>query len=120
MRKFLVRAIPIATLILFILVMQTDIIYKKYFDKNHIPESINLILNDIKDDKWFEADINIKQLSEYWEKVVKIIQFSAEKDEIKSLDKNLSRIKGAIMAMDKTNAIIELNEALEHWDNISE
>ena len=120
MRKFLVRAIPVATLILFISVMQSDIIYKIYFDNNNITDSINLIKNDIRDDKWIEADANIKQLSESWKRVVRIIQFSAELDEIKLLDKNISRLQGAAMAKDKTNAFMELNEALEHWENISE
>lgn len=120
MRKFLVRAIPIATIILFVLIMQSDIIYKKYFDKNNITNSINLILSDVKDDKWAEANTKTKQLKESWKKVARIIQFSAERDEIKLVEKNMSRLQGAIMAKDKTNAFIELNEALEHWGNINE
>ncbi len=120
MRKFLVRAIPIATIIFFILIMQSDIIYKKYFDDNNITNSINSILSDIKEDKWVEADTKTKQLKESWNKVVRIIQFSAERDEIKLVEKNMSRLQGAIMAKDKTNALLELNEALEHWENINE
>lgn len=100
--------------------MQSDIIYKKYFDKDNITDSINYILQHIKDDKWSEADAKTKQLSESWKKVVRIIQFSAEKDEIKSFDKNLSRLQGAVLAKDKPNALMELNEALEHWENIDE
>jgi hypothetical protein len=120
MRKFIVIAIPVATLILFIFVMQSDVIYKMYFDNNNITDSINLIIQDIKDEKWIDADAEIKQLSESWKKVVRIIQFSAELDEIKLFDKNMSRLKGAVMAKDKINALIELNEALEHWENIDE
>lgn len=91
-----------------------------YFDNNNITDSINLIIQDIKDEKWIDADAEIKQLSESWKKVVRIIQFSAELDEIKLFDKNMSRLKGAVMAKDKINALIELNEALEHWENIDE
>lgn len=120
MRKFLVRAIPIATIILFVLVMQSDVLYKKYFDDNNITNSINSILSDIIEDKWAEADAKTKQLKESWKKVTKIIQFSAERDEIKLIDKNMSRLQGALMAKDKSSAVIELHEALEHWKNINE
>lgn len=120
MRKFMVRAIPAATLILFILVMQSDIIYKKYFDNGSMTDTINLIIQDIEGDKWIEADAKTKQLSESWKSAVRVIQYSAELDEIRLLDKNISRLKGAVMAKDKANAFIELNEALEHWENIDE
>ncbi len=120
MRKFLVRAIPITTIILFVFIMQSDGIYQKYFDNNNITNSINIILTDVKDDKWTEANTNTEQLKESWKGVVKIIQFSAERDEIKLVDKNISRLQGAIIAKDKANAFIELNEALEHWGNINE
>lgn len=120
MRKFLVIAIPIVTIVFFIFIMQSDGIYQKYFDNNNITNSINKILDDVKDDKWVEANANTEQLKESWKGVVKIIQFSAERDEIKLVDKNICRLQGAIMAKDKVNTIIELNEALGHWENINE
>lgn len=120
MRKFLVRAIPIVTIIIFVLVMNIDILYKKYFDKNNINNSINQIISKVNDDKWAEANTNTDQLKESWKKVVRIIQFSAERGEIQSFDKNISRLQGAIVTKDKNNAIIELHEALEHWENINE
>lgn len=120
MRKFLVRGIPITTIIIFVLVLQSDIIYKKYFDKYYITDSINLILTDIKDDNWAEAQTKTEYLKQSWKKVVMIIQFSAERGEIQSFDKNMSRLQGSIVAKDKSNAIIELHEVLEHWGNINE
>lgn len=120
MRKFLVRALPLATLILFVLIMQSDLIYKKYFDKNNISNSITSIMTDVMDEKWPDADSKTQDLKESWQRVVKIIQYSAERDEIKSLDKNIARLRGAIRANDKAGALMELQEALEHWENIDE
>lgn len=120
MRKFLVRALPLATLILFVLIMQSDLIYKKYFDKNNISDSITSIMTDVMDEKWADADSKTKDLKESWQRAVKIIQYSAERDEIKSFDKNIARLQGAIRANDKASALLELHEALEHWENIDE
>lgn len=119
MRRFLTIAIPIVSIALFILIMLSDNILKKALTNNDdIPKSINLIIKDIEEDKWSEAKDKTDQLSVSWQKVVKRVQFSAEKDEITSLDKNIARLRGAIMAKDKSNAFIELNEAFEHWENL--
>lgn len=119
MRKFVIRTIPIVTLAFFILVMQSDNFLKKPLGRNDdIPKSIELIINDINQGKWDDANNNTYQLSKAWKKIVMRVQFSAEKDEINSLDINISRLRGAIMSKDKSNALLELNEAYEHWDNI--
>lgn len=121
MRTFLVKAIPIVTITLFVLVMISDNFFKKPLGKNdNLPKCIQLVMEDVKNDKWNDASNETDQLSKAWKKVVKRIQFSAEKDEIDSLTMNISRLRGAIATKDKSNAFMELNEAYEHWDNIGE
>ncbi|MGD9566960.1 MAG: DUF4363 family protein [Sedimentibacter sp.] len=119
MRKFLTIAIPIVSITLFILVMLSDNFLKKPLTNNDdIPASINLIIKDIEEERWSEARDKTDQLSNSWQKVVKRVQFSAEKDEINKFDMNIARLRGAIMAKDKSNAFIELSEAYEHWENL--
>lgn len=119
MRNFLTKAIPIVTLLLFILVMNSDNFFKKSLnDGDNIPKSIQIVIEDITNENWDNANKNTVELSNAWKKIVRRVQFSAEKDEINSFDMNLARLRGAIMTQDKSSAIMELNEAYEHWDNI--
>ncbi len=119
MRKFLVRTIPIVILTLFILIMNSDNFLKKPLGKNdNVPKFIQLTIQDIKDEKWDDANKKTDQLSEAWKKIVTRIQFSAEKDEINSFDLNIARLRGAILTKNKSSAVMELNEAYEHWENV--
>lgn len=119
MRKFIIRAIPIAALIIFVLIMISANFLKKPLGKDDdIPNSIQLILKDVGNENWDEASKKTDQLEKAWKKIVKRVQFSAERDELNDFDINLARLRGAIMVKDKSNASLELNEAYEHWDNI--
>jgi len=119
MRKFLVISIPIVTLILFVLIMFSGNILKYPLGKDdNIPESIKLLIQDIESENWEDADIKIDNLSTTWEKIVKRIQFSSERDEINSFSTNIARLHGAIMAKDKSSSFSELYEAKDHWDEL--
>ena len=119
MRKFFVITIPILTIALFILIMLSDKVLKNSFSyDDNIPLSIESIIIEIENDNWAEARDKTDLLSRAWDKVVKRVQFSAEKDEINEFYKNIARLRGAISAKDKSNALIELNEAYEHWNNL--
>ncbi len=119
MRKFIVRVIPITTILLFILVMSSDIFLKHPFSgDDNVPESIQLIMNDVDNKKWEDAYNKIEILDNAWKKVVKRVQFSAERDEINNFDKNVARLRGAILVKDEAGAMMELSEAYEHWENV--
>lgn len=110
---------PILMIAIFILIMVSDNFLKKPMgDDDDVPAYIQSIIQDIISDKWDSAEDKTEQLSKAWRKVVNRIQFSAEKDEINEFDMNLARLRGAIIAKDKSNAIMELTEAKEHWDNV--
>lgn len=116
MRKFLVISIPIVSLALFILVMLSGDFLKKPFGKDdNIPESIQILVNNINEGKWEEAVNNTDKLSSAWKKVVMRVQFSSERDEINAFTMNVARLRGAIMARDKASSLTELEEAYEHW-----
>jgi hypothetical protein len=119
MRKFFVITIPIVAMVLFILIMLSGNVLKKPLGNNdNIPEAIQLVIQTVKDEKWEEASNNTEQLSETWKKIVNRVQFSSERDEINAFSMNLARLRGAIIAKDKSGALMELSEAYEHWDEL--
>lgn len=119
MKKFLVKAIPIATIALFILVMLSGSILKRPLGKDDdIPGTIQLIMQDVESEKWEEAYKRTGELSEIWHKIVRRIQFSSERDEINGFSMDLACLKGAILAKDKPGAFMELSEAYEHWEEL--
>ncbi|NLI61160.1 MAG: DUF4363 family protein [Clostridiales bacterium] len=119
MRKFLVIAIPILTLILFILIMLSgNHLKKSLVENNNIPDQIQVIEGYINKEEWQEVSKETKKLEEIWQKIVVIVQFSSERNEINAFTINLARLRGAIRAKDKSSALIELNEAYEHWKDL--
>jgi hypothetical protein len=48
------------------------------------------------------------------------VQFSSERDEINFFSMSLARLEGAILVKDKINAVMELKEAYEHWDQLGQ
>ncbi|OOM78491.1 mitochondrial ATP synthase B chain precursor [Clostridium puniceum] len=119
MRKFLVITIPIVTLTIFIFIMFSSSILKPTFKNgNSIPESIQSIIQDIELENWDAANSKTDKLKITWEKVIKKVQFSSERDEINSFSTNIARLKGSIKAKDQSNSYSELNEALDHWTEL--
>ena len=116
MRKFFIIAVPIVTIILFILILLSGNFLKRSLgEDDNIPQSIDSITEDINDEKWDEVSIKTEKLQKTWKRIVARVQFSSERDEINSFSMNIARLRGAIMAKDKASALVELNEALEHW-----
>lgn len=121
MRKFMVIAIPIVSIILFIGIMLSDIFIKSpRLDGDVIPESIEELIQIVQSENWDEAAIKAKDLDIAWQKFVKLVQFSSEREEINFFNVNLARLEGAILEKDKAGAVIELKEAYEHWDKLGQ
>lgn len=119
MRKFLVVSIPIGALIFFVLIMQSGNYLKMSIGNNdNISEIVQVLINNVNDEKWEEANNNTDKLSEAWNKIVRRVQFSSERDEINAFAMNVARLRGAIMAEDKVNSLLELYEAYEHWNEL--
>lgn len=119
MRKFLIVTIPIITIVCFILVMLSGSYLKKSFYKDdNIPELIQVITENINYEKWEEASNNTEKLNEAWNKIVKRVQFSSERDEINGFSFSLARLRGSIQGKDKASSFSELSEAYEHWKEL--
>ncbi len=120
MRKFLVYAIPIATIILFLAVMLSGNYLKQPLGKNDdIPGLIDALIFDIQNERWDDAGKKTEDLSQAWKKIIMRVQFSSERNEISNFNITLARLQGAILERDRLSAIIELKEAYEHWDQLS-
>jgi hypothetical protein len=117
MRKFIINAIPITALALFILIMLSGHILKKTVGIS-IPQSIDDIIEAVNNDSWDKAGNILDDFEKAWDKVLIWIQFSSERDEINKINSCIARLKGAIAAKDKSNALMELHEAYNHWTNL--
>lgn len=119
MRKFLTVTIPIVTIALFICIMLSGNILKKSFGENDdIPKYIDDMIRDVNNGDWEKAGNEVEGLKKAWEQVIFRVQFSSERDEINDLTTKIARVRGAIEAQDKANALIELHEAYDHWKEL--
>lgn len=119
MRKVVYYSIPIITLVMFALVMLSGTYLKNSRSiEDDFPAHLESVKSDISSEQWDNAASNIDKLYNAWKKVARRVQFSAERDEMNDIDINLSRLRGAIDAKDKSIALVELSEARMHWDNI--
>lgn len=120
MRKFLMFGIPLVTLALFVLIMLSGDFLKKPLGKDDdLPGTINEIIEMVQQDQWDAVVKQTEELAAIWKKVERRIQFSSERDEINALSTSIARLRGAVMAKDKTNALMELNVAYNHWDELA-
>lgn len=119
MRKFIVVAIPVAALVLFVVIMISGSFLKKPFGKNDdVAQMLEKVLEDVNNEDWEKAVKEAEELENGWKKVIKRIQFSEERDEINFLTSNIARLRGAVEAKDKSSAFMELNDAYSHWKNL--
>lgn len=119
MRRFLVIAIPIVTLVFFVLIMLSgDILKQASVGGTNIPQSIETIRQDVNQENWEAANKNTDNLTKVWDKVVTRVQLSSERDEINAFSTNIARLRGGIQAKDKSIVLTELSEAFEHWEEL--
>lgn len=119
MRKFVYYSIPIITLVIFTFVMLSGTYFKNSrIIKGDFPEYLETVKSDISSEQWDNAASDVDKLDNSWKRVVRRVQFSAERNEINDININLSRLRGAIGAKDKSIALVELSEARMHWDNL--
>ena len=121
MRKFMIIALPIVTLVFFVMVMLSGDLLKQPLGKDdNLPQSIEAVIQDVNHENWEAANQNTDKLEKVWDKLVTRVQYSSERDEINDLSTNIARLKGAIQAKDKSIALTELNDAYSHWKELGQ
>ncbi len=117
--RFARSAIPVILLLLFLAVMTSDWLLKRPFSDH---DDVQLHLADLREavlaEQWAEAEAGWDKLQIAWKLVSARVQFSAERSEMEGLSFALARLQGAILAQDKSDALIELAEAEEHWRDL--
>lgn len=121
MRKFITYAIPIVLMAVFICIMLSGSFLKKPLgEDDDLPQLIDRIQEYVTNDSWEEANKGLEALDKAWKKVVVRVQFSSERDEINSINTSIARLRGAVQAKDKSNTLMELYEAYNHWKELGE
>lgn len=120
MKKFITYFIPIATLTVFVLIMLGG----TYFEKPRNPSEnviafVNLSIKHAKVENWDELHQDVANIDFAWKKVAPRIQFSVERDELSNIGLNIARLRGSIDSEDKSSTLIELNEIVENWDELT-
>ena len=105
---------------IFIFVMNGGDLFKKPLGSgDNFMLYMNQLEENISANEWHTASINYENLHRAWKKIVPRIQYSVEKNEINAIDVNLARLKICVSNQDKTLALLELNEAREHWHDLN-
>lgn len=120
MRRLLIVALPIITLLIFVFIMLSGGIFKRPLgEDDNVPGTINNMIEAVTNDAWEDADSKLKDLEKAWNKIIFRVQFSSERDEINRLTTSIARLQGAVKAEDKGGALMELYEAYSHWEELA-
>ncbi|GKX29523.1 hypothetical protein SH1V18_20030 [Vallitalea longa] len=104
---------------LFILIMNSGEYLKRPFGNN---DDVDLMLQnlekDIITDNWDKGINDIEELKGAWNKVLKRIQFSVERDNLMGIDLSIARLNGSIRGKNKVESLIGFEELKNYWDNL--
>jgi hypothetical protein len=116
MKKFISYSIPVFTLAVFVLLMLGGNFLKKPHNPSEdVVALVTLSIAHVKVENWDMLNKDIASIDFAWKKIIPRIQFSVERDEIYNISLNIARLRGSISAQDKTSTLIELNEIIENW-----
>lgn len=120
MKKFISYSIPIIALTVFVLIMLSGNYLKK--PRNSSEDVIAYVETSIEHanaEKWAILHKDITSIDYAWNKIIPRIQFSVERDEIYNISLNIARLRGSIESKDKANTLMELNEIIENWNELT-
>lgn len=119
MRKFLAYAFPVLILALFVTVMNSGPWLKKPWDgETDFATHLRTLERSIRHSRWSFAVGELERTERDYRKVIARIQFSVERDELDRIQDLLARIKGAIATKDMKTAVVEIDEAYQHWNEL--
>ncbi|MGV8983270.1 DUF4363 family protein [Clostridium sp.] len=120
MKKFISYAIPIVTLTAFVLLMLGGNYLKKPHNSSEdVIALVEISIDHTKAEKWDMLQKDITNIDFAWKKIIPRIQFTVERDEIYNISLNIARLRGSIESEDKSSTLIELNEIIENWDELT-
>jgi len=114
-RFLLAKVIPAVTLAFFVAFMNSGTFLKTYGLREPVPVYFDSLETLITQEQWMAAAEKARQMEAAWDKVLRRLQFSEERDEINNFRHSLARMKGYIAAEEKGGALAALNELEETW-----
>jgi len=119
MKKLLKVAVPVAVIGFFILIMNSDFLFREP-DGYHVPSQIENITESILRSDWSTADTQLNEMDTVLkETIFPLIQFSVEKDEMIQIDLSIARIRGCIQTRNRDLAVVYLQDIKSHWNNLN-
>lgn len=119
MKKLFNIVVPVLILVLSLLIMLSGSFLKRpRGDYDNVIKNMDTTTKAVLSEDWKLADQNTQKLDSSWKTIVKRIQFSSERTEINNISLSIARLKASIIAKDKSSALIELNSAKEHWEDL--
>ena len=120
MNKYVSYGVSALLLLIFVAVMTSGNLVKQPFGQSDQVERFMVQLEAaISNEEWDHAEKVVESLDSAWKQVRKRVQFSVERDEIIELNRTVARLKGSVNAKDKNNALVEIYEAKEIWDDLA-
>jgi len=121
MRKFWLYTIPLITLAVFVVVMNSgDYLKKPLTTGDDFPYYLEQVEQAVMREDWSAAFDYSEKLNSAWAKVSPRIQFSVDKDEMKNISVGLSRLGAFLKTEDRSQALAVIAEIREHWEHINE
>lgn len=119
MKKFSKYMIPVVVLALFVAIMTSGSFLKRPFGKS---DNVSLyaanLKNDVLNENWDKANIDLSNLKYAWNTVEKRVQFSVERNELTIIEICIAHIEGALPTHDKTSILMELSEIMKHFNEL--
>ncbi|GGH49821.1 DUF4363 family protein [Paenibacillus silvae] len=120
-QSWLLYAIPIVMLLLFIAIMVSGTWLKKPFGtQDRLFESIQLLEKHVQDKQWTKAKAQVDYAMQAWDRIVNRIQFSVERETIYDILGALARMQGGIAAKDDQAIMEEIYYFYALWDNLGD
>ncbi|PYE49099.1 DUF4363 family protein [Paenibacillus barcinonensis] len=120
-QSWLLYAIPIVMLLLFIAVMISAPLLKKPLGtQDRLLESIQLLEKHVQVKQWSEAKAQADYAMQAWDRIVNRIQFSVERESIYDILGALARMQGGIAAKDDQAIMEEIYYFYALWDNLGD
>ena len=115
-KRVIAYALPVLMILFFVYVMTTGELKKEpRSDADNISTLIQQLQQELMQEDWLIADQTLNRLEIAFGKVVPRVQYSAGRDDIINLERNLARVRGYVMAQEKAGALSELAEAEYYW-----
>lgn len=120
MKHFVLYSVlPFLLIAAFVAIMNAGVLLKKPFSQDDdVMYYLELTNDNIEQQKWQQAEKNLKKMEKAFNNVVKRIQYSVERDELNEFTTSLNRAKGFIEANEAGGAKAELKEAQYLWEDL--